>query len=96
MLGLAASQDDKSQVVVYRLDLTSLASVREAAAQILKNEARLDVLINNAGTKLSPKGAKTQDGFDMQFGVNYLGHFLLTELLRPLMEKTAAEGANPR
>ena len=80
----------------YRLDLASLTSVREAAAAILKSESRLDVLINNAGTKMSPKGAKTQDGFDMQFGVNYLGHYLLTQLLMPLIKKTEEAGGRPR
>ena len=83
-------------MIDYRLDLASLTSVREAAAAILKSESRLDVLINNAGTKMSPKGAKTQDGFDMQFGVNYLGHYLLTQLLMPLIKKTEEAGGRPR
>ena len=85
-----------SDPICYRLDLASLTSVREAAAAILKSESRLDVLINNAGTKMSPKGAKTQDGFDMQFGVNYLGHYLLTQLLMPLIKKTEEAGGRPR
>ena len=61
-----------------------------------KNEAKLDVLINNAGVKMTPKDAKTEDGFDMQFGVNYLGHFLLTELLTPLLQRAAETGSSPR
>ena len=76
-------------VVVYHLDLASMSSIRECAQRIAKNESRIDVLINNAGVKMSPKNAKTQDGFDMQFGVNYLGHFLLTELLMPLLTRAA-------
>lgn len=39
---------------------------------------------------------KTEDGFDMQFGTNHLGHFLLTELLKPLLMKSSASGAHPR
>jgi len=96
----SSSSDNKAessgQIVVYRLDLASLTSVREATAALLKSESRLDVLINNAGTKMSPKGAKTQDGFDMQFGVNYLGHYLLTQLLMPLIKKTEEAGGRPR
>jgi len=84
------------EVVVYRMDLTSLRSVRECAHRILKSEAKLDVLINNAGLKMSPKNVKTEDGFDMQFGVNYLGHFLLTQMLTPLLIKAAQAGGYPR
>ena len=39
---------------------------------------------------------KTEDGYDMQFGTNHLGHFLLTELLKPLLMKSSASGAHPR
>ena len=58
------------------LDLTSLKSV-ENAARIVKKEPRLDVLVNNAGVMIPPK-TLTQDGFELQFGVNHLGHFALT------------------
>ena len=61
------------------LDLASLASIRESAALILQTFDRIDLLINNAGAA----GARglTTDGFEMAFGVNHLGHFLLTNLL---------------
>ena len=39
---------------------------------------------------------KTEDGYDMQFGTNHLGHFLLTEMLKPLLMKSSASGAHPR
>ncbi|HEY0974970.1 MAG TPA: oxidoreductase [Solimonas sp.] len=62
------------------LDLSSLASVREAAAEVALRHPRLDLLINNAGIMATPYG-KTRDGFELQFGTNHLGHFALTGLL---------------
>ncbi len=63
-----------------RLDLASLASVREAAGELRASHDRLDLLINNAGLMMPPYG-RTEDGFERQFGVNHLGHFALTGLL---------------
>ena len=62
---------------VRRLDLADLTSVRECAAGI---EGPVDVLVNNAGLMAVPQG-RTADGFEMQLGVNFLGHFALTGLL---------------
>jgi NAD(P)-dependent dehydrogenase (short-subunit alcohol dehydrogenase family) len=67
-------------VRVIRLDLASLASVREAAGEIRAGHQRLDLLINNAGVMIPPYGT-TADGFELQFGINHLGHFALTGLL---------------
>ncbi|XP_062402568.1 retinol dehydrogenase 13-like isoform X2 [Sardina pilchardus] len=75
-------------VVVKKLDLASLQSVRELAEDVLKTEDRLDILINNAGVMSCPKW-QTQDGFEMQFGVNHLGHFLLTNCLLDLLKKSS-------
>ncbi len=61
------------------LDLADLASVRRAAQSILDSDRRIDVLINNAG--LAGQRGLTVDGFELAFGVNHLGHFLLTNLL---------------
>ncbi|KAM9777451.1 retinol dehydrogenase 12-like [Neosynchiropus ocellatus] len=66
------------QVVYMHLDLASLRSVRSFAENFLRSEPRLDLLVNNAGLI---KGGRTEDGFGMIFGVNHLGHFLLTRLL---------------
>jgi NAD(P)-dependent dehydrogenase (short-subunit alcohol dehydrogenase family) len=66
------------------LDLASLASVREAAAEILAAHPRVDILVNNAGVMGIPE-RRTEDGFEMQFGVNHLGHFALTALLLPAL-----------
>jgi NAD(P)-dependent dehydrogenase (short-subunit alcohol dehydrogenase family) len=70
------------------LDLTSLASVRAFAEGFLADHDRIDVLINNAGVMCCPRGT-TADGFEMQLGTNHLGHFLLTVLLAPALEKAA-------
>ncbi|XP_040901851.1 dehydrogenase/reductase SDR family member 13-like [Toxotes jaculatrix] len=67
-----------SQVVFMQLDLASLKSVRSFAETFLKTEPRLDILINNAGVMGS---GRTEEGFGVAFGVNHLGHFLLTDLL---------------
>jgi NAD(P)-dependent dehydrogenase (short-subunit alcohol dehydrogenase family) len=64
------------------LDLASLESVHEAAADISARFPRLDLLINNAGVMMPPYGV-TRDGFELQFGTNHLGHFALTGLLLP-------------
>ena len=78
-----------------KLDLASLASVRECTNELLGKEDKIDILINNAGVMNCPNW-KTEDGFDMQLGTNHLGHFLLTELLMPLMKESVASGCHPR
>lgn len=62
------------------LDLASMASIRSFANHFKSKFDKLDLLINNAGVMVPPY-QKTEDGFELQFGVNYLGHFLLTALL---------------
>jgi NAD(P)-dependent dehydrogenase (short-subunit alcohol dehydrogenase family) len=69
-----------ADVTLHELDLSSLASVRAAAAALRKSYPRIDLLINNAGVMWTPKQV-TDDGFEMQFGTNHLGHFALTGLL---------------
>ncbi|MFD4031313.1 SDR family NAD(P)-dependent oxidoreductase [Streptomyces sp. NPDC058637] len=67
-------------VTVQALDLTSLDSVRAAAADLRAAHPRIDLLINNAGVMYTPRQT-TADGFELQFGTNHLGHFALTGLL---------------
>jgi len=67
-----------SDVVYMQLDLASLQNIRNFAQTFLKTESRLDLLINNAGLVAD---GRTEDGFGIEFGVNHLGHFLLTCLL---------------
>ncbi|HZM41766.1 MAG TPA: oxidoreductase [Acidimicrobiales bacterium] len=69
---------------VVPLDLADLAAVRVAAERVAAGVDRLDLLLNNAGLMGPPLG-RTADGFEMQFGVNHLGHFALTGLLLPTL-----------
>jgi NAD(P)-dependent dehydrogenase (short-subunit alcohol dehydrogenase family) len=75
-------------VDVMALDLASLASIRSFAADFRDRYDRLDVLVNNAGCLLS-KRQETEDGFESTFGVNHLGHFLLTRLLLDVLTTSA-------
>ncbi len=72
---------------VIQLDLSSMASVRRFAEEFHEKRDRLDGLVNNAG--LVSKKKTTEDGFDIQIATNYLGHFLLTELLLPILRSSA-------
>lgn len=77
----------KGELVYEHLDLASLHSVKVFADSVLKAETSLDLLINNAGIMIPPK-SKTEDGFEIQFGVNFVGHFALTGHLFNLLETT--------
>jgi NAD(P)-dependent dehydrogenase (short-subunit alcohol dehydrogenase family) len=72
---------------VMKLDLANMKSVHSFAIEFAKSFKHLDLLINNAGLMAIPY-RKTVDGFEMQFGVNHLGHFALTGLLFNLLKKT--------
>jgi NAD(P)-dependent dehydrogenase (short-subunit alcohol dehydrogenase family) len=76
-----------SSVQFMPLDLSSLASIREFADAIANRCHRLDLLINNAGVMMTPQG-RTADGFELQFGTNFLGHFALTGGLIELIVTT--------
>lgn len=78
-----------AEVTLVALDLADLASVRRLAAELRASESKLDVLVNNAGV-MAPPLSRTRDGFEMQFGTNYLGHFALTGLLLPLLNAAPA------
>ena len=90
--GDAAASQMSGTTEVRRLDLASLASVKEFAAAW--NEP-IDILINNAGIMIPPL-SRTADGFELQFGINHLGHFLLTTLLLPELRAAAATTGNAR
>jgi NAD(P)-dependent dehydrogenase (short-subunit alcohol dehydrogenase family) len=91
--GDAAAAQMNGTTEVRRLDLASLASVREFAESW---DSPIDILINNAGIMIPPL-SRTADGFEMQFGTNHLGHFALTNLLLPHVTGrvvTVASGAH--
>ncbi|KAJ7984505.1 hypothetical protein DPEC_G00355510 [Dallia pectoralis] len=75
-------------VYARHIDLGSIKSIRQFAERVNQEEKHVDVLINNAGVMRCPAG-KTEDGFDTQFGVNHLGHFLLTNLLLEKLKDSA-------
>lgn len=78
------------------MDLASLKSVQSAAKQFLESSSRLDILFNNAGIMAVPAGL-TEDGYEIQFGTNHLGHALLNKLLMPaLLETTQLPHADVR
>lgn len=79
---------EQGEVAIKHLDLASLRSVRKFCEEIHQEESRIDVLINNAGIYQCPY-TKTEDGFEMQLGVNHLGHFFLTHLLLDLLQASA-------
>jgi NAD(P)-dependent dehydrogenase (short-subunit alcohol dehydrogenase family) len=74
------------------LDLASLTSIEAFATDLSARHERLDLLINNAGVMTPPERKLTADGFELQLGTNYLGHFALTARLLPLLRK----GNDPR
>jgi NAD(P)-dependent dehydrogenase (short-subunit alcohol dehydrogenase family) len=74
---------------IVSLDLGSLASVHGAAERILASHDRIDLLVNNAGVMAIPE-RRTADGFEMQLGVNHLGHFALTSHLLPALLRAPA------
>jgi NAD(P)-dependent dehydrogenase (short-subunit alcohol dehydrogenase family) len=82
--GRAAAARISGDVSVQALDLTSLESVRDAAAELHTTYSSIDLLINNAGVMHPPKQT-TKDGFELQLGTNHLGHFALTGLLLDLL-----------
>ena len=90
--------DPRANAEVVVLDLASLESVRAFAAAELARGVPLDLLINNAGVMAPKQRLETADGFELQFGVNVLGHFALTALLLPALLHAAAkvQGQSPR
>jgi NAD(P)-dependent dehydrogenase (short-subunit alcohol dehydrogenase family) len=79
-----------ASVRLERLDLARLADVAAFAGRMAAQLERLDILVNNAGVMSPPGRAETGDGFELQFGVNYLAHFALTARLLPLLRAAPA------
>lgn len=73
----------------YNADFAELSQIKQLAREVLENEPQLDVLINNAGLGIEPTRQTSKDGNEMLWQVNYLGTYLLTKLLKPLLKKSA-------
>ena len=84
------AQHPGAQLEVRRIDLADLASVRDFADGLIAGGTPLDLLINNAGVMAPPTRFTTADGFELQFGSNFLGPFALTVRLLPLVLAAAA------
>ncbi|KAI0450041.1 short chain dehydrogenase [Xylaria acuta] len=91
-----ASFLEPGRVELLELDTTNLASVRSAAANFLRKSPTLNVLVCNAGIMQVPTREETADGFEMQLGTNYLGHYLLFDLLKDALLKAATPEFNSR
>lgn len=83
-------------IKVLEMDLSSLDSVATAARTVTTDSDRLDILMLNAGVMAAPPGL-TRDGYELQFGTNYVGHVLLVKLLLPILQQTTTlPGADVR
>jgi NAD(P)-dependent dehydrogenase (short-subunit alcohol dehydrogenase family) len=80
-------ENPSARLELMELDLSSLDSVKTFVKRFRRTHDRLHMLINNAGVMMPPYG-KTEDGFELQFGTNHLGHFALTGLLLDVLEAT--------
>jgi len=80
-------ESGNEKIELMQIDLASLGSVREFAKQFSQKYRQLDVLINNAGV-FRWNREETEEGFERTMGINLLGHFLLTQLLLPILTKT--------
>jgi NAD(P)-dependent dehydrogenase (short-subunit alcohol dehydrogenase family) len=81
---ILANSEGKGKIDLLPLDLTSLQSVRQCVTDFLQRSQKLNVLILNAAVMATPEG-HTEDGFELQLGVNHIAHFLLFQLLKPTL-----------
>ncbi|OJA21275.1 hypothetical protein AZE42_10593 [Rhizopogon vesiculosus] len=84
------------EAILLQLNLANLQSIKAAAEEFLSKEQVLHVLFNNAGVMTPPVEMLTDDGYDLQFGTNVLGHFYLTKLLMPALLAAAATDGSAR
>ena len=85
------AETPNAPITYLKLDLTSFDSIKAAATEFNSKSQRLDILLNNAGIMATPY-SKTHEGYEIQFGTNHMGHFLLTKLLLPTLLRTAEQG----
>ncbi|XP_054272940.1 retinol dehydrogenase 11-like [Macrosteles quadrilineatus] len=88
VLQQSKDKEGAGEISVCHLDLSSLNSVRQCAQKILDEEKNIHLLINNAGVMMCPRSV-TEDGYELQFATNHLGHFLFTLILLPKIISSA-------
>lgn len=91
----ADDESNKAEIIMIKMELDSLDSVRAGAKEILSKTDRVNVLVNNAGVMATPEG-RTKDGFETQFGTNHVGHFLLFQLLKQTLLKSSSQAFQSR
>lgn len=89
------AQVPNAPIKFVKIDLASFASIRESAKVFMEQSDRLDILLLNGGIMSVPPGT-TDDGYEIQFGTNHMGHALLTKLLLPTLLRTVDKGADVR
>ncbi|OJJ23182.1 hypothetical protein BKI52_02165 [marine bacterium AO1-C] len=77
-----------AELIYYNADFESIDQIKHLASQVMKNHQELHGLINNAGLGFEPKRTESVDGYEKVFQVNYLSTYILSQVLRPLLEKT--------
>lgn len=87
-IAIIQQTNPKAKISFEKLDLADLSSIESFAKKMIEKDQGINLLINNAGVMTPPKRLETKDGFELQFGTNYLGHFALTAQLLPLLRKT--------
>ncbi|KAL0961442.1 hypothetical protein HGRIS_006387 [Hohenbuehelia grisea] len=87
-------EETGKEAIFLKLDLANLRAVKQAAAEYLSKENQLHMLFN-AGVMVPPIGKVTDDGYDLQFGTNVLGHYFLTTQLLPVLVATARATGKP-
>ncbi|TGO32229.1 hypothetical protein BHYA_0337g00010 [Botrytis hyacinthi] len=85
-----ASPKSSGSIQFLQIDLADLSSIKPAVKQFTSQQQRLDVLVNNAGVMYPPKGSTSAQGHELQVATNCLGHYLLYQLLLPLLKNTVA------
>ncbi|KAJ8109083.1 hypothetical protein ONZ43_g6237 [Nemania bipapillata] len=92
---ILSKSEGKGKLEIVLMDLDSLDSVRAGAGDFLAKAQKLNVLVNNAGVRNTPE-SRTVDGFETQFAVNHLAHFLLFKLLLPILLSSSTASFNSR
>ena len=89
-------EDSDGTLTFEQCDMSSMLSVRKCAERMLEYVSKIDILVNNAGIAWDWGRETTEDGFELTFATNHLGHFLLTDLLMPLLKESVDSGYTPR